>query len=66
MADSLGVDVVNTSLGYFAYDNPNYSYEYADLNGQTAFSSKAADIAFSKGMLLVTSAGNSEVLPILM
>lgn len=59
MADSLGVDVVNTSLGYFAYDNPNYSYEYADLNGQTAFSSKAADIAFSKGMLLVTSAGNS-------
>lgn len=59
MADSLGVDVVNTSLGYFAYDNPNYSYEYADLNGQTAFSSKAADIAFSKGMILVTSAGNS-------
>lgn len=59
MADSLGVDVVNTSLGYFAYDNPNYSYEYADLNGQVAFSSRAADIAFSKGMILVISAGNS-------
>ncbi|WP_313807259.1 S8 family serine peptidase [Flavobacterium sp.] len=58
-ADRLGVDVINTSLGYFTYQNPNYSYTYADLNGQTAFSSKAADIAFSKGMLLVTSAGNS-------
>ncbi|MEW5677320.1 S8 family serine peptidase [Flavobacterium enshiense] len=59
MADSLGVDVVNTSLGYFAYQNTNYSYTYADLNGQVAFASRGADIAFSKGMLLVTSAGNS-------
>jgi len=59
MADSLGVDVVNTSLGYFTYDNPAYSYVYDDMDGQTSFSSKAADIAFSKGMICVTSAGNS-------
>ncbi|CAM3665966.1 serine endopeptidase [Flavobacterium saliperosum S13] len=59
MADSLGVDVVNTSLGYFTYDNPAYSYVYADMNGQTSFSSRAAEIAFSKGMICVTSAGNS-------
>lgn len=59
MADSLGVDVVNTSLAYFSYDNTNYSYTYADLNGQVSFASRGADIAFSKGMLLVTSAGNS-------
>ncbi|WP_196894862.1 S8 family serine peptidase [Aureivirga marina] len=58
-ADSLGVDVINTSLGYTEYDNPNYSYIYADMNGQTAFASRAADIAFSRGMILVTSAGNS-------
>ncbi|HSD15252.1 MAG TPA: S8 family serine peptidase, partial [Flavobacterium sp.] len=59
MADSLGVDVVNTSLGYFEYDNPAYSYSYDDLNGQKAFSSVAVGIAFSKGMICVTSAGNS-------
>lgn len=59
MADSLGVDVINTSLGYFTYDNPNYSYTYADMNGTKAFISRGADMAFSKGMICVTSAGNS-------
>lgn len=59
MADSLGVDIINTSLGYFTYNNPNYSYEYADMNGTTAFISRGADIAFSKGMICVVSAGNS-------
>jgi serine protease AprX len=59
MADSLGVDVINTSLGYFNYDNPAYSYTYADMDGQTAFMSRGAAIAFSRGMLLVTSAGNT-------
>jgi len=59
VADSLGVDVINTSLGYFEYDNPNYSYTYEDLNGTTAFMSRGADMAFSKGMICVTSAGNS-------
>lgn len=58
-ADSLGVDVINTSLGYFTYDNSNYSYEYADMNGTTAFISRGADIAFSRGMICVVSAGNS-------
>jgi hypothetical protein len=58
-ADSLGVDFVNTSLGYTTYDNPNYSYTQADMDGNTAFISKGANIAFEKGLLLVTSAGNS-------
>lgn len=58
-ADSLGVQVVNTSLGYKSYDNPNYSYTNADLNGTTAYSSKGANIAFEKGLILITSAGNS-------
>lgn len=57
-ADSLGVDVVNTSLGYQDYDNPNYDHTYEDLDGQTTFSARGANIAFDKGMLLVTSAGN--------
>lgn len=57
-ADSLGVDVVNTSLGYQDYDNSNYDHSYEDLDGQTTFSARGANLAFEKGMLLVTSAGN--------
>lgn len=59
MADSLGVDVINTSLGYFDYDNPSYSYTYSDMNGIKTFAARGADKAFSKGMICVTSAGNS-------
>ena len=59
MADSIGVDVITTSLGYFDYDNPNYSYTYNDINGTTSYISKGADIAFSRGMICVASAGNS-------
>lgn len=58
-ADSLGVDVINTSLSYQNYDNPNYDHSYEDLDGQTAFASRGANHAFDKGMLLVSSAGNS-------
>lgn len=58
-ADSLGVRIVNTSLGYTTYDNPNYSYTPSQMNGSTAFISKGASIAAQKGMLLVNSAGNS-------
>ncbi len=58
-ADSLGVDVINTSLSYFTYDNPNYSYANTDMNGNTAFITKGANMAFEKGMLIVVSAGNS-------
>lgn len=57
-ADKLGVDIINTSLGYFAFDNPNYSYQYAQMNGQTSVASRALDIAFTRGMICVTSAGN--------
>ncbi len=58
-ADSLGVDVINTSLGYTTYDNSNYSYTPSDMDGSTAFISRGANVAFQKGMLLVNSAGNS-------
>lgn len=58
-ADSLGVDVINTSLGYKTYDNPNYSHTSLDLDGNTTFITKGANIASEKGMLLVNAAGNS-------
>jgi subtilisin family serine protease len=57
-ADSLGVDLINTSLGYTTFDNPNYDYEYADMDGQTTFISRGAEIAASRGMIVVNSAGN--------
>ena len=60
-ADSLGVDLINTSLGYKGYgpNYPRYSYSNSDMDGITAFISKGANIAFEKGLLLVVSAGNS-------
>ncbi len=58
-ADSLGVNIVNTSLGYMNFDNPNYNYSRADLDGNTAFITRGANIAFEKGLLLVNSSGNS-------
>ena len=58
-ADSLGVDVINTSLGYSVFfDNPDHNYEYSDMDGKTAFITRGAEIAFSRGMILVNSAGN--------
>jgi len=58
-ADSLGVDVINTSLGYSEFDDPRYNYTYDDMNGETAFITRGAQIATEKGMMVVVSAGNS-------
>jgi hypothetical protein len=58
-ADSLGVDLINTSLGYRVFDNTNYDYTPADMDGQTAFITNGASIAAEKGILVVVSAGNS-------
>ncbi len=58
-ADSLGVDVINTSLGYGSfYNNTNYNYSASDFDGKTIYITKAANIAFEKGILVVVSAGN--------
>lgn len=58
-ADSLGVDVINTSLGYSVFfDNPEHNYTYSDMDGKTTFISRGAEIAFSRGMILVNAAGN--------
>ena len=57
-ADSLGVPVSSTSLGYYTFDNPALNYTYADMNGNTTISARAADMAAKKGMLLVIAAGN--------
>lgn len=58
-ADSLGVNVINTSLGYTTYDNSDHSHSYADMDGKTTFISRGAEIAASRGMFIVNSVGNS-------
>lgn len=58
-ADSLGVHIINTSLGYLNFDNPAYNYSYTDMDGQTSFIARGANIAAEKGMIVVVSSGNS-------
>lgn len=58
-ADSAGVDVISSSLGYNTYDNPIFNYTYADMNGNTTVVTRMGDLAAKKGMLVVNSAGNS-------
>ncbi|MEL7533762.1 MAG: S8 family serine peptidase, partial [Bacteroidota bacterium] len=58
-ADSLGAQVFTTSLGYFNFDPGEGSYTKADLDGNTAIITRAADMAGEKGILVVNSAGNS-------
>lgn len=57
-ADSAGADIINTSLGYTTFDDGIQNHTYEDLDGNTTRISIAADIAASKGILLVNSAGN--------
>ncbi|MFN2423223.1 MAG: S8 family serine peptidase [Cryomorphaceae bacterium] len=57
-ADSLGVDVINTSLGYTDFDVLEENYTYEDMDGNTTLITRGSDIAASRGILIVTSAGN--------
>ena len=58
-ADSVGVDVVNTSLGYYNFDEGYAPYRYRDLDGHTSLMSHSASMASDKGIVVVCSAGNS-------
>lgn len=57
-ADSVGIDVVSSSLGYSLFDTDDTPYRADDLDGKTAFISQVAEKAEEKGMLLFVSAGN--------
>lgn len=61
-ADSLGADLVSTSLGYYKWDD-TADYILADLNGDSALITRAADMAAAKNMLVITSAGNERTKP---
>jgi len=57
-ADSVGADIIHSSLGYSDFDDNSQDHTYASMDGNTAICTIGADIAASKGILVVTSAGN--------
>ncbi|MET0392472.1 MAG: S8 family peptidase [Chitinophagaceae bacterium] len=59
-ADSVGADIISSSLGYgYEFNPPVPDYPYSDLNGDITMSARAADLAAQKGLLVFNSAGNS-------
>ena len=58
-ADSVGADIINSSLGYTTFDDVNQNHTYSDMDGRTTPVSIAANLASRKGMIVVNSAGNS-------
>jgi len=58
MADSLGLHIVSTSLGYTTFDDEQFNFTYSDMDGLTSRGALASRIAARKGMLLVTAMGN--------
>lgn len=58
-ADSVGADVLNTSLGYIDFDDPRFDHTWDDLDGNRTIITRGANMAYKCGMLVVNSAGNS-------
>lgn len=57
-ADSLGADMISSSLGYYLFNDPLFHHRYADMNGNTTMVTRGADLAAKKGMIVCNSAGN--------
>lgn len=58
-ADSAGVDIINTSLGYTTFDDSTWDHTYADMDGNSTRITCGVDMAAKKGMICVNSAGNA-------
>jgi len=58
-ADSIGADIINSSLGYSDFDNDEQAYPYSALDGKTMMISRMASLLAGKGIVLVCSAGNA-------
>ncbi|MCB0838872.1 MAG: S8 family serine peptidase [Bacteroidetes bacterium] len=61
MADSLGADVIHTSLGYSVFDSQEESYKYENMDGNTAITTLAAEMAARRGIIVTASAGNERM-----
>lgn len=62
-ADSAGVDIISSSLGYYDFDDPSMNYTLAQMDGKTAVVTKAAQSAADRGILVIVSAGNEGNIP---
>lgn len=62
-ADSVGADIINSSLGYYEFDDPSMNHIYADMDGATTRVTRGAEMASAKGMLVFSSAGNEALNP---
>ena len=59
IADSVGADILNSSLGYYNFrDFPQANFTYAELDGQHSVASRCATILGEKGVVVCISAGN--------
>ncbi len=56
--EGLGVDITTSSLGYSIFDDTTYSYSYKDMDGKTTICAKAVELAFQRGVITVSAAGN--------
>lgn len=57
-ADSVGCDIINSSLGYSTFDDPAMNHTYEEMDGKTTRVTRGANIAATRGMLVFVSAGN--------
>ena len=57
-ADSIGADLINSSLIYTVYDDPAMSHSYSDMDGKTTIASIGARKAVERGVFVCASAGN--------
>jgi serine protease AprX len=62
-ADSIGADVISSSLGYTTFDDASFNFTYNDMNGNTTLCTKGADIAAKKGVLVFNAVGNYGTAP---
>ena len=56
--EARGVRITSSSLGYTTFDDGQSSYTYNDMNGRTTIVTKAAEMAFERGVIVLTAAGN--------
>ncbi len=61
--EGYGVDITSSSLGYSIFDPSTFSYTYSDMDGKTTIVTRAAELAYRRGVVTVTSAGNEAQLP---
>jgi hypothetical protein len=62
-ADSVGVNIIQSSLGYNLFDDPAMDYGRRDLDGNTAFVTRAADLAAATGIVVVQAPATKATTP---